>query len=334
MDASSEMGYGHLMRGISIAEFFQKKKVKCVFALRKSDSKVYSILENYNIEFLILNQESDIAEINEGEKNRLVFLDVNNTVLFNNPGEYRSYVIFLKEHNYIVISFEEFSSDVFPVDVAIVPYVGADKLGLRDSASTKYLLGPEYFVFRQEFLDSPKVVIRDKVEHIFICMGGSDPGHLTEKYLGYLCSSPIMFNIKIIFTELGSLRRKLIEDMLLSYKGTYQIYLSPPIISSLISSCDIGIINSGLIKYETSILGLPSLSVSNNEMHEATMKHFADQAGIVHLGLSDEVTEAAFGAAISRLVQDVKFRIQLQKKNLLLLKGKGIEKIYKHIFNI
>lgn len=333
VDASSEIGFGHIMRCISLAIHFQDHSIPFLFLLKDSDSRAASLLSGKGIPYKVMEAESDIEIIASTYTERIVVLDVNNRVVFHTIDDYRLYINFLKSKNFNVVSFEDFTTDEFDVDLAIVPYVGAEKL-FENKDTTNYLIGASYFIFRNEFLSSPKVINRDNVNHVFVCMGGSDADQLTEKYLKLLVRAGYNFKISIVITHLTPERKKQIDDILHFHKGQSDIILNSSDMSKVIVSSDIGIINSGLIKYETSILGLPCISVSNNHHHEMVMKYFAEEVGVLHLGMTDEVTDNDFELNLKKLVEDHELRRTFSRNNILMFDGKGKERIFKSIMNL
>jgi len=323
-----------MVRCMNLAKYCIDRSIHCLFILKDSDEGVKTMLSQNKLAYTMLKQESDILSIDEGEQDRIVVLDINNPVLFKTVNDYRSYISLLQQNDFSVAAFEEMTENIFASNLVIIPYVGADVIKHKDNAGTKYLLGPAYFVFREEFLKSPKVVINDTVKNIFICMGGSDPDRKTEKILTWLAGYRLVFNLNIVFARLSDERMATIEKILQRYKGNYQIHVDPPLISSIIGASDLGIINSGLIKYETSILGLPCITVSNEAAHESIMKLFAENAGIFHLGLAGQVSEKIFYEAISTMTGDVNRRKKMSQKCLAMFDGKGIERIYANLLQL
>lgn len=319
------------MRCICIVDYFHKHSVRCLFVLNKSEPKVFAILQTKGIDYVVLENEIDVLKIKDVILGTIIILDINNKVLFRDARDYRAYINFLKENDFTVVSFEEFSAEVFPSDLIIIPYVGAEKLEINNDISRRHFLGPGYFIFREEFLSSPKITIHEEVKSIFVCMGGSDPDQLTEKYLIFLINSGYLLDIKIVINHLDKKRNETIQNILSSYSGTSELIINPGDLCAVICSCDIGLVNSGLIKYETSLVGLPCLSVSNNLHHEMVMQYFSEPGSIIHLGLADEMTEDHFKSSLSILMENVEIRKELSRKCKSMFDGKGIQKLYDYV---
>lgn len=332
VDGSTHIGYGHLIRCISLAKYCRKRGLDCLFILQLSDQKVEALLTKEGLVYQFIQNETDIVLIKEWSNT--IILDINNPVLFKEASAYRTHLAFLKEAGFITIAFEEFIADPFPSDIVIIPYIGAETLVAERVSSSKYLLGPAYFIFRDEFLHSPAITIRDEVKSIFICMGGTDPEKLTEKLIVFLLQYPATFFVKIILAAIDEERRIDLEQILVNYKGGYEIVINPPDISSIMIATDLGVINSGLIKYEACLLGVPCISISNSKTHEPLMQLFSQRKLLRHIGTGSELTYDDFALVLSALVTDKAERSKLSANALNMFDGKGIERVYEAIENL
>ncbi len=319
-----------MVRCIDLAQYFAQKSIESLFVLKKSDEQVGKMVNDAGFRYQIIANEKEIIELINFSK--IIMADCNNRILFNNQIEYNRYLSLLKENDFFVVSFDEFTSDIYPANVVIIPYVGAEKLELLPSENTRYLLGQEYFIFRKEFLHSPKVVVNDVVRTVFISMGGTDPDFLTEKFISYLLTYPLSFQLKIVFAQINDERKEKLLQLLHTYKGQYELLIQPPAISAVMASADMGIINSGLSKYETGILGLPCITVSNNESHDIVMKLFETKGSVFHLGIASSVTETAFTQAMNDMVINKNKRKELSEKGIASFSGNGCENIYQAVF--
>lgn len=290
------------------------------------------MLGKKDLEYQMIVAEESICGM-KSYSNRIV-IDANTPVLFSTAEKYKQYLSFVKQNDFTAIVFEEFTNDLFPSDMVIIPYLGAETLDYPNKDSVRYLLGPDYFVFREEFIASPKVNINETVKNIMVCMGGSDPLQLTEKVTGFFLNYPVPFHLTILFAALDEERKEKLNTMLTSYAGSYEILVNPAAISAVMLASDLGVINSGLIKYETCVMGLPCISLSNNAEHEPFMQLFAEKEVISHLGIANEIDYRQFSTALSLLVNSKAERKRLSDKALGMFDGKGIERIFTEIENL
>tara|TARA_B100000963_G_scaffold274789_1_gene243015 strand:- start:10709 stop:11737 length:1029 start_codon:yes stop_codon:yes gene_type:complete len=328
VDASNEIGYGHLIRCITICEHFLKNFFDCTIVLKNYDSDCIKIVSHYNtIKFKLIKEEEDILLLSSILEKKTIILDLNNEFSFKSKRSYKSYISFLKKNNFFTISFEDFYVKNSISNITIIPYVGAKEIFKNKILKSNYLFGGRYFIFRDEFIDSAKVRIKKKIENLFICMGGSDPDYLTEKFLKFLNSSKYKPNLKIILKNIDTNRKNKIKNILKDY-NRYELIINPKNISEIMLSSDLGIVNSGLIKYETAFLGLPCLSVSNDLKHEKIMNFFVKKSNCLHLGISKQISRKKFNIQFDKIIEDYSLRKLLSKRGKDLFDGKGKERLF------
>jgi UDP-2,4-diacetamido-2,4,6-trideoxy-beta-L-altropyranose hydrolase len=245
-----------------------------------------------------------------------MILDVNNYNTFKDLNEYCHYLKGLKKLFLFLVSFEDFK--VYPPisDMVIIPYVGAEKLNLHEEKNCIYMLGPKYFVLREEFLKVKHVIIRNKIKNILVTMGGSDSEGITLEVLRVLCDTELDISLKVIIGGLSQIDDAEIKNALNTYKGSYSIIRDVNNMAQIMSESDIAIINSGLTKYETSAVGLPSIVISNNKYH---------------LGPESEVKKDQISEAVAYLVNDYEKRQKMSNAGKSLIDGNGVARIFSEI---
>ena len=98
------------------------------------------------------------------------------------------------------------------------------------------------------------------------------------------------------------------------------------------NNSDIGIINSGLIKYETSIIGLPCISFSNRVEDNRLMNFFDQKKMLIHLGILKKSNEKIFIQKLEYLINNYEFRNKISRNCISNFDGLGKNRIFKLIF--
>lgn len=336
VDASRKIGSGHLMRCLAIADFLKYKNIKVFFLSRSINIKNYIIDKGFKVNLLkaentVEDELNIIKSLTAEMKTNVMILDVNNYNTFKSLNEYCHYLEGLKKLSLFLVSFEDFK--VYPPisDMVIIPYVGAEKLNLYEGKNCKYMLGPKYFVLREEFLKVKHVIIRNKIKNILVTMGGSDSEGITLEVLRVLCDTELDISLKVVIGGLSQIDDAAIKNTLNSYKGSYSIIRDVSNMAQIMSESDIAIINSGLTKYETSAVGLPSIVISNNKYHSEIMNDFAQYGSVLHLGTGSEVKKDQISKAVIYLVNDYEKRQKMSNAGKSLIDGDGVAKIFSEI---
>jgi len=332
VDASSKIGVGHLMRCLSIADYLKAKNNNVIFLTKSKYLENYSSAKGFKVKMLRLDitvedELSMIKNLTAQMRVDVIILDINNYNTFSDFDTYNHYLESLKNLRLFIVSFEDFKIHPSVSDILIIPYVGAKKIKLQKEKKCKYMLGPRYYVLRNEFLDIKQININKKIKNILITMGGSDPEGITLKVLEALNATEINFNLKIIIGDFSKIADIEIKNTLSNYKGSYSINRTVDNIAQIMTESDIAIINSGLTKYETSAIGLPSIVISNNKYHSELMNDFATYGTVLHLGPVNMLKKHKISEAVTNLAKDYKMRKQMSDAGKALIDDKGIDRI-------
>jgi len=336
MDASKKIGAGHLMRCLSIAEFFKSKNINAMFLSRSRQVERHIINRGFEVEiipenFTIADELNSIKFLMIEKKIKVILLDINNYVTFKDFNTYNLYLENLRRLSLFLVSFEDFKDYPYTSDIVIIPYFGAENIKLRNKSDCKYLIGPKYFVLREEFMKVKPVTVRNKIGSILVTMGGSDLEGITLKVLEALGSTELGISLKLVIGTLSQTNDVAIMNSLSTYKGSYSIIRDVNNMAELMSKSDIAVVNSGLTKYETSAVGLPSIIISNNEYHSELMNDFAKYDTVRHLGSVNKVNKHQIAEEIICLAKDYKKRLQMSEAGKLLIDGKGVDRIFSEI---
>ena len=188
-DGNGQIGAGHIMRCLSIAQKAKEQGMDCVF-LTADDSYVHKITDA-GIRCVVLNTdyrklEDEVPKLLEyftREKPEKIIVD--------------SYFVterYLKALKTIacVVYIDDIASFAYPVDVLINynSYAYAvDYKNIYERAKVplpQLLLGSRFAPLRKEFQGVSAKKVRDSVKDIFVSVGGSDPGHMMMRMIEYL----------------------------------------------------------------------------------------------------------------------------------------------------
>jgi UDP-2,4-diacetamido-2,4,6-trideoxy-beta-L-altropyranose hydrolase len=180
-DASAEIGVGHVMRCLALAQAWQDTDGRVLFVLASCPEPLLQRLRKERCEHVLLKVSSgttDDAEqtitLAQKEKSRSVVLDGSSF-----GGSYQELVqqsglklLILDDY----ASAERYCADwVWNADMPVRPEMYAGK-----APGARLLLGPEYALLRREFMqqrgDRPG---RKAISNVLITMGGSDPQNMT-----------------------------------------------------------------------------------------------------------------------------------------------------------
>jgi UDP-2,4-diacetamido-2,4,6-trideoxy-beta-L-altropyranose hydrolase len=343
VDANAQIGMGHLMRCLAFAQGLETIGAKAIFVLRECSQEVTGIIRRHRFSVETIPRDCSLAKdasltLKHADLNStdLIVTDLGNPDIKKRRDEYKAYLQRLKKLGVFLITIDHHIDIAFPSDIVINPTYGAEKMGHPLNSDTKFLLGPSYFIFRQEFIEATSVIreIREQARNILVAIGGSDPLNLTLKVTRALCELEIasQLNLCIVLgVGYSDPHKQELEGVLKGFEGDYTLVQVSDNMAELMLWSDLAVTGGGLIKYETAVTGTPSIIISQAANHAKAMKEFEAAMTSLHLGLNSKINEQNISEAIGRLLQDYALRAEMSKKGKQLVDARGIERIISQI---
>ena len=256
-EVSPQVGFGHLNRCIFLAKKLNKY-FKVYFFFLKNDlkrlyPKKYSIL---NLSDFNTNKKLNFSALLIDLKK----IDTDKLHLINELG--------IKKK--ITIS-DKVIKKIKPI-FSIIPYI------LKKNFNNKKIISGINSIIYDEKLKFfiKKKKIKKKYKQVAICMGGSDPENFTIKVVNDLINlgfDKVQFNI--IIGPMFDIMRQIQLKNTIKSKVNFKLYKNPVNFYNILKNSDLGIINSGNIKYELLALGVPFLLFSNDTNSKKFCKYFS-----------------------------------------------------------
>jgi UDP-2,4-diacetamido-2,4,6-trideoxy-beta-L-altropyranose hydrolase len=342
-DALPEIGIGHVMRCLSLAQAINNNKNKTVFVTNISSSFLEDrlISEGIEVHYLPenLDQLTDIQEtIKIVQKLQKEWVIVDG---YHFNGEYQKQ---LKKAGLKVLFFDDYGHcDYYYADIILNQNLGANKnLYLNRKNYTQLLLGTNYTLLRKEFWQWREWQrgINPVAKKILVTLGGSDPDNFTLKVIKALYSLSILPNLEIDdiplireelevivivggsnphFQELSSFCQSLDFNITLKRNVTN--------ISELMAWADLAIAAGGSTNWELAFMGLPSIIITIADNQKEIAEKLGQMGLTISLGWHEEVTVEMIAEAIAKLKESPEQRYQMSKQGRKLIDGYGSSRV-------
>lgn len=336
VDSTIEIGSGHVMRCIAIAQAFEQLGGKAYFAVSCHESAQF--LSNQGRQSVIL----------EGDSHKLKYCDARELIKYCD--NIAATVLFVDTYAVTDDFFEGLSDfaapnlaitylddlytfscgnlnipKAFPVNTVVNYSFYAEeeiyKKVFRNE--TKLLLGPSYAPLRREYWNALEdKIISGSVDNILITTGSTNPNHVLERMAQIARDS---FKDASITIVVGS-------DA--SYEGLHDSNMNilgpQKSLRYLMQECDICVSAAGSTLYELSSLGVPTLalSIADNQLQNLLAFRRLGLGFTCVLEDSDAVCrEALLNLGDSSVRQDFSSKMQA------VVEGKGSLKIASALFN-
>lgn len=281
-DASVQIGSGHVMRCLTIAKKLRGNGCHVQFWMEPLEGNLIDYVKKEGFFNLTERQQADLYIIDHYQLGK----------------EWeQSLRSFTKKIVVIDDLAREHDCDLV-LDQNVVPNYEARYDGVVPATSVK-LLGPQYLMMRDEFVDARKKIKtrNDNVERLLIFMGGTDPTNETMKILQALQ----FFNFSHVDVVVGNGNPVKQQIKLICQERGYHFHCQINYMAELMQNADFAIGAGGATMWERCYVGLPSSAtiVADNQI---STTEFAHTLGVVkNLGWHEQVTVETYKKLLSNL---------------------------------
>lgn len=318
VDADNKLGLGHVYRGITLANRMMND---LYFLMNEEKTLGIKKVEEYNHKILTFRDEASLFDTLSEINPDIIINDILDTSY--------EYINKLKEMGLFIVNFEDLGFGSQHADLLI------NALYERTDPPENSYFGHRYICLRDEFLLFPSILVKPDIKEILIIFGGSDPNNLTLRTLRSIEILDLK-SVKInVILGLGYMHheelRSYVEEL---RKRGYVIIINKNIriMARHILNSDIAITSNGRTVYEISSMGVPCISISQNERE---MRHLFSYIckGIKNLGIESNVTDDDIASTLAKLMEDYDLRKQMSKSMAEFNLRNGTDRVIRLIYD-
>lgn len=277
---NNKIGMGHVYNTLSIANEILNHNIR--FLVDKGSELAYDKIKESNYEVQILMEKELVDTICDLEPD-IVINDRLDTV----GHEINS----MKEAGIKVINFEDIGEGAEKADLVINAMYPEGKV------IKQHYFGAKYFILRDEFIFTPNIKIKKKVENILVAFGGVDPNNFTERTLRLL--APLSNNINI--TVVAGLGYEHVGKIISNFPDI-SIKQDVKSISDEMVKADMVFTSAGRTTFEVASIGVPAIVLCQNK-RETTHFFASEKNGFYNLGLGVVATDDEILEAYTRVLE-------------------------------
>jgi len=303
-DGNSEIGLGHIIRCLALADML-KKKFECEFATRfitdfvkveinKSCTKIYHLPES--------EQEHYDYFLKKIKGDEIVVLD-NYFFSTNYQNE-------IKEKGCKLVCIDDMHDKHYVADLVINHSPGLSEKEFLCTTSTKLCLGLDYVLLRSPFLEQAKKKSQLKeINTAFVCFGGSDSLNLTCKVVKFLLRVSWVEEINVLIGDAYNYRNELNE--LIRDSQIINLYqnLDSFGVIQLMQKSNFAVVPASTLLFETLSTKLPSITgyyVDNQKQFE---KGVSEISNVESVGDFTKMKYVTFAHRVNSLKKNYSFEI-------------------------
>jgi UDP-2,4-diacetamido-2,4,6-trideoxy-beta-L-altropyranose hydrolase len=325
-DASFEIGTGHVLRCLALAEALRSGGARVAFVCRPLPENLAMLIRQTGIELCTIG-ECPAGGAEDARLSRQALSRQPNWLVVDNYAIAEPWENALRSCADRIMVIDDLADRRHDCDLILDQNFYDDLERRYDTlvppGCTK-ALGPQFALLRREFYErQPNSRRRDgTVRRVLVSFGGSDPTDETAKVLGALNDEPFR-DLRLDVVVGGAaisgedLKRKAASD------PRVRIHQQPPSISALMAEADLCVGAGGIMTWERCFMGLPSVVVETARNQSETARALHRAGAIRNLGWHEEVTAAHVATAVSSLLTDPAAVLRLTDRALAIMAPDG-----------
>ena len=341
LDASKEIGLGHLVRCLNLIKVFPDI-YNYIFVIRKSEeqTEIIDLIKNSRYSVILLSESltliEDIAQTNSLIQGHGAVAFINDLITYDclNYSDYiYKYTKAIKKQNTscITITFGDSRIINYYCDLVII------QNEIRENSETNYnnklgivLYGSKYLISHPNYqnIDIANRVIRSKAKNIVISIGGSDPFKLTNKLVETLSLMKGVC-VRVLIGLNRSQEDRAFFKKIESESPFIKFLEFTENVGEELYNADVAIVGEGNIKFEAALTGTPSLLITQFDHNSDPINYFREQNVSVYAGRGDNYDGRQFLAILIGLMNNKEKRKELSGYGLAKYTSNGAENIYK-----
>ncbi|MCX6535393.1 MAG: UDP-2,4-diacetamido-2,4,6-trideoxy-beta-L-altropyranose hydrolase, partial [Actinobacteria bacterium] len=334
VDASSDVGFGHLSRCINLAEVLRSRGNEVSFICRDDELQSFRTLEDRLFATVLLpllatgevcNQQQDADQTIEALKEMSPdWLVVDNYRLDKQWEQMvRPYALKIaviedlpnRRHNCDLLldqNFSDRSNDAFRGQVP---------------DACELLLGPRFALISEEFkrIREIKTKPTNELKRIFVFCGGSDPQNLTQQVIDELSTAELS-NIAIDVV-IGAQNQNFNRDASRKLKENFEIHDAGSRFAQIMRRADLAIGAGGTTTWERICLGIPSVVVSIAENQNPACEKLGSEGLVNYLGAQASLRPGVIRDAVIEAKNSCASLFDQIERGQILVDGRGCERV-------
>jgi len=336
-DATTQIGTGHVMRCIALAQAWQERRGDVTFLSHcESDGLRQRILDEG---FRFIPIENSYPHPSDLEKTLSVLSDEKENVGWLVLDGYHFDTAFqkaIRDKGIRLLVIDDMNHlPHYHADILLNQNIHASDLNYSCDEDTILLMGCKYVMLRREFLNYRKWkrIIPEKAAKILVTMGGSDPDNVTLKVIQALnlindSDFEVKFVVGPVNPNLESIRKELSKS-----NFVYTILSNVKNMPELMAWADMAISAAGSTCWELAFMDLPILMfILAKNQEDAAMGLDKHKVGI-NLGWHDKISDVQISSTILHLLTDNNLYCKISENGKALIDGKGADRIVNLICN-
>ncbi len=334
VDANSEIGTGHLMRCLAIAEKIKAQGYEVHFFT--VDAINTKLIEEKGFRCHVLKGVYTEIEKDYSQLSVLISGLGVKVLLVDSYFVSQSYLKKLCDL-VKVIYIDDLHEMVYPCDLLINYTIFADKIDysqMYKGTNTKLLLGCNYVPLREEFETVRPKKHKDKPEKVLVLSGGTDQYHFLLHFVEQVVCNDAYCNVifQVVCGKYNTDKEKL-KALQVGYKNL-EVYENLSELKDYMVNADVAISAAGTTLYELTACGTATIGYALADNQLENLQVFSEKGYVISLGdIRKSFPEEELIRALQK-ASELAYRKEVEKKMRTLVDGYGTSYLADEIINL
>lgn len=329
VDASRQIGIGHIMRCLALAEALKLRGCDSIFLTRDYGGLAINIIQKNGFKKIeVMACRADLgSDFNTFKRIALKHhADLAVTDSYNLDCKYYHNI---KKMGLKLLVIDDLAKNHISADIVLNQNIYANRLNYSSGSGTKLLLGTQYTLLKRNFyLNRNRYKLSKLLRNMLITLGGSEnKDKCIIKIIEALGQSGRhKLNFKIIGRTSSTAK-----DILRNSGIKYVLKDTVNNIWAEMLWADLTICGGGTTTYELCCLGVPFATVVLADNQELNCKFLERKNISINLGWHNKLNPREIKIKLLGLIDDYKRRAVMSKNGRELVDGKGTERVLDEI---
>lgn len=337
-DASSKIGFGHIMRCLTLADEIKQKNARISFVSREEDGNLITLINERGYKVYPLSKGfecgNDVILTKEVLASYNILPDL---LIVDHYGIDIVWESTIRSVAKKIMVIDDFCNRRHNCDLFLNQNYNVENesyYGLLQDNCIK-LLGAKYSMLRPEFRKMRENLQKhnDIVKRILVLMGGADNQDMTSKVLQAIKMLEINnITVDVVVGAANKYYKKIKSIVSNIHYATCHYDVEN--ISELMSKADLSIGAAGSTTWERCCMGLPSIVIAIAENQINIAENLGNDGIVVNLGWYENVEQIDIRDEIENLLNNSSKRMMMSLKAREVVDGRGVERVAEKIFKV
>ena len=334
VDASSDVGFGHLSRCINLAEVLRSRGNEVSFICRGDELQSFRTLEDRLFATVLLpslatgevcNQQQDADQTIEALKEMSP-----DWLIVDHYRLDKQWEQIMRPHVIKIAVIEDLPSRRHDCDLLLDQNFSDrsnDAFRGQVPDACELLLGPRFALISEEFkrIREVKTKPTNELKRVFVFCGGSDPQNLTQQVIDELSIAELS-NIAIDVV-IGAQNKNFNRDASRKLKENFEIHDAGSRFAQIMRRADLAIGAGGTTTWERVCLGVPSVVVSIAENQNPACEKLGSDGLVNYLGAQASLRPGVIRDAVIEAKDNYASLFDQIERGQILVDGRGCERV-------